>query len=710
MAFAFGQLAATTSKKHANLELRENPVLVDSRESSNKYVLILTDEYLVGKNLKNLQVLLKQNSITDYIMVCALNVDVMKSDIKGNLSDFYANNQSSWHQYSQDARAIVSVGDALYSINKSTILLVDHFRDVIFNKTHYWAPKAHNWVFPIDTMSELFPPTGNPTPAITWKLRFAEHQLQQLNILKLNKPRLVKPKLIEITSREQLLEVFAEYKDKKHIALDIETSGFNFMTDRLGCFSFAFNSHTAYFSEWDPKIVDPHELNQLLDGKIIIGANFKFDTKFFWKNGVFEKAEGVDEENIWKYPEKTNLHVHEDIVQLGHVLNELRSNGLKSLAYMYTTHGGYDDALETYKKTKRIDNYLDIDKDVLKEYATMDALVTYAVWEAEQRHLDWIDENFPNEKLPNKTMRMYYEDVMMPAVRAFTRIEYQGVYVDRDLLNLSRQELLDMIDDLEGQLRKAWKLDASFDISSPTQLGKLFEKMGWEDLGRNKRGIYSTSDDLLERWKQLGHEEIALMQKLRSVKTVLRAFISESATSSTEAMIGTIDINANKGWEQYIVEHPDHSNKMHPVFNVMRTDTGRCKSNSPNMQNIPAHGPLAKKVKRCLAAPDPKEYYLSTIDYGSLQIRLAAIDTVLNDMGKDVALYEVYTNPELGGDMHSNTGWAVFAKGREFELDIVEVFDDKTNKTYKFFADEFIKTKRGKIPAKELQETDELLM
>lgn len=132
----------------------------------------------------------------------------------------------------------------------------------------------------------------------------------------------------------------------------------------------------------------------------------------------------------------------------------------------------------------------------------------------------------------------------------------------------------------------------------------------------------------------------------------------------------------------------------------------------PNMQNVPAghgaNGDLASLVKKCITTPDPEEYYLSTLDYASLQMRLAAIDTNLNDGGRDKNLYNIYLDPKMGGDMHSRTGFGVFAEGRDFDLEIIEIEEDgKPSKT--FFGGEFVNTKnRGEIQARNLSPSDVL--
>jgi len=210
--------------------------------------------------------------------------------------------------------------------------------------------------------------------------------------------------------------------------------------------------------------------------------------------------------------------------------------------------------------------------------------------------------------------------------------------------------------------------------------------------------VYKTSDAHLERWKQKGHLEIGKLQQLRSLRVLLKTFISPEE-------------DAEKGWEQYVRWHEEDSSwRMHPTYNVMRTESGRCKSDSPNMQNVPAHGAQAELVKRCITTPDPKEYYLCTLDYASLQMRLAAIDTNLNEGGRDHSLYNVYTDPKMGGDMHSRTGYGVFAEGQDFELEIIDIVNEETGETRTAFGGEIIKTEnRGAIFARDLESTDILL-
>lgn len=484
--------------------------------------------------------------------------------------------------------------------------------------------------------------------------------------------------IVKAETVEDFREICEFHYGAEKLCLDLETSGFDFMIDRIGCITMSFDGRTGYYTPWN--IVDKKALNELLASvKMQIGANLKFDVRFLWRNGI--PAARIDS----------------DTVQLGHVLNEQRSNSLKAHAFFYTQYGGYDRDLDRYVERTGIDDYTAIPEHIMIPYATMDSIVTWLVHEALQRQLDWADETYPNEKLPEWTMRRYYEEVMMPAVNAFAEIEYRGVYTDKEKLASSRDYIWSEINRIENDLRALWGVDDSFDFNSTKRLGELFERLGWEDLGRSKVDVYQTADVHLSKWVKLGHEGVKEFQRLRSLKTILKTFISAADDSE-------------KGWAQYLRDHEeDNSSRMHPTFNVMRTESGRCKCSNPNMQNVPSHGEFANLVKSCITTPDPSEYFLSTIDYASLQIRLAAIDTNLNEAGRDENLYNVYLDPKMGGDMHSRTGYGVFAHGRDFKLDIVEV-EKEDGTLHTFYGDEWIKTSRGAIQAKDLKEDDELLI
>jgi DNA polymerase I-like protein with 3'-5' exonuclease and polymerase domains len=691
--FAFGGLSVASTKKSLAADLIQDIVQIDHTNDKGPYVLVLLDEYYYPDKLKRISIFLERNGIKNYKAVTSLNCVIPKEDLKGEISRFYRINQSKWKQHAEGAKGIIAVGAALYAINQSSDLMTYCFYDVMFNKSYFWSPDANTWVFPIDSFQEIFMPiqykgdsagmyhVESNAPINTYKTHFAEYQFKQITSLRLIPYHTEKPELITIQSLEEFQTFAKQHMKEKILSCDLETSGLDFMKNRIGCISFSFDGKTGYLAPW--RFVDVALLDKMFEtAEIVVGANFKFDVRFLWKNGV------------------PHARIDEDTVQLGHVLNEQRFNGLKSHSFYYTPFGGYDRDLDRYREKTGIDDYLLIPEHILFPYATMDAVVTYLVYVALLEQIRHVDKTMPNEKDSSWTMERYYREVMLPAVNTFVKIEYHGVYTDRELLATSRLAMQTEIMEIENELAMKWAVGGGFDFNSSNELGKLFERLGFEDLGRAKNGNYKTSDASLERWAVRGHSEIKRLQRLRTLNTLLKTFISK-------------DEDSEKGWENYIRSHDDGSTRMHPTFNVMRTESGRCRSDSPNMQNVPAghgvNGDLATLVKKCITTPNPDEFYLSTLDYASLQMRLAAIDTNINEDGRDQSLYNIYTDPKMGGDMHSRTGFGVFAEGREFNLDVVEVErEDGTTKTY--FGGEFVKTKnRGSVQARDLVATDSLV-
>ena len=107
-----------------------------------------------------------------------------------------------------------------------------------------------------------------------------------------------------------------------------------------------------------------------------------------------------------------------------------------------------------------------------------------------------------------------------------------------------------------------------------------------------------------------------------------------------------------------------------------------------------------------------KSFFLATADFSSLEARLAAIDTSLNDTGLDPTLFQVYKDHSDTSDLHSMTGFNTFCKS--VNMKVIHVYDDKSNKDYVFAATSNIRVKKAdgtekKVQAQFLESTDEIL-
>lgn len=682
MAYTFGNINVAAKKHVLNLQVKDSCVLLDKSEGYSKIdspIIVLTDEYYNAFQVRAISLFLESNRITRYKILSALNCpitkDQIKEDQKSGLVDFYRNNSFDFWKEIPAGAVIIPSGAALYSITRADDLYSSHVFQRIFGKSHFWFSRTGNsqgnWIFPIESFRDLFASGFNSQAVDSFKTKLAMFQFKEILSKKCwYSPRYPQLKKIFISSKEEFVSEF--YEKNKHrrgdlLAWDLETSGFSFLNDRIGCFTASFDGITGYYIPWN--LVDISLLNEILGNNVQLGANLKFDIKFLKREGV------------------TKARVDEDVIALGHVLDETRSNSLKSLAYFYTEYGGYDYALDEYKRKTRVDNYLEIPEDLLREYAIMDAIVTWRVFKNMYTHLKQLDEKYPNEWNTGWNLERYYRERVIPSTNMYAKIEYTGTYVDMAKLSDVREKVTERLKEVRVELADKLGVSKHFDFDSPAKLGKLFYDRGWEEYGLNKKGEYQCADYQLERWART-HPEVKLIQEMRTLNVFLKTFIGDEA--------------GEKGWMKHIVYHPeDNSYRMHASYNAMGTESGRTRCSNPNMMNIPTRGKFAKEIKKCIVPPNPDDYYLMTIDYSALQMRLAALDS------DDPELCSLFLTKGKKADVHCKTAYGVFVKGKKFPIDQITVEQD--GKQYFFLGGEQVLTERGEIFARDLKETDTLI-
>lgn len=706
MAFEFGGVdlsKTTTSKSISSLYCGQF-----KKATGEGHVLVLIDTLLSASALRALSMYLSKvfsNRKLDIVSLTNSKESAEEVASQGVLKFFKNKRKDSFLEYIiPEETIIITMGRALYGLNLALDVDVEDFYDNILGKTFYYSPVSGTHVFPVDSFDDLFilnPKTSSYRIQEAYKATFALSQFELLNsrYAELKSPPVApRPTLIRVGSKEQASNLFKKYSTGCKVAWDLETSGFDFIEDRIGCVQLSFDGNVGYFIPWE--FVDIDIFNKFLGNKQQIGQNLKFDCKFARQAGV------------------SNALPWSDTMILGQTLGEYKSNGLKALAYYYTPYGGYDKELDDYIDMYHPATYLDIPEKILSKYATMDAIVNYLVHEKMQEQLTLVDNKFPPTEPNAKTLRYYYEKIRMPAYRTFIEIEMTGVYVDMKIWDEGSkdvmQRLLDLIDTLKNDLRideflvapvldfavsfgvEEEEEDLLFDneyfktLNSPSRLARLVEWLGWADYGRAKNGTYLTGDDALSRWDNDGCQGASSLKEFRSYRTLLKTFLGIPGSK--------------EGWRKYIRYHPeDNSYRLHPSYRVMGAESGRNTCDSPNWQQIPSSSLGADLIKKIITVPNPEEYYLATLDYSSLQIRLAAIDS------QDPYLCKIYReDPEA--DLHSVTAYEVFCKGREFEVEEF-TFEDK-GRTIVKFAHEKVKIIRGgkkmEMAAKDIVETDEL--
>ena len=664
-------------------------------DAHNKEMLVAIDKFLTSSGLPR------------YILVSCLNCrfankdevvleesesypndDTLFKKLDGGKIKFFKNHKSNFEDYLKEGTPVIATGASLYSLLMEDDIFTSYTYQAIFGKTWFTfskdlTDKNQISVFPIDSFEQLFQ-LGTDKPIDSFKTKRAKFQCKKVATIGGNPlPKFPKLNKIFVSSAEEFDSLFYDVvKDKKDeiLAWDLETSGLSFMKDRIGCITLSFDGLTGWYIPW--RYVDKEKLNEVMGNNRLLSANGKFDCKFLWKNGV------------------PNARIDEDVITLGHTLDETRSNSLKTLAFFYSEFGGYERELDEYKeKMGRNINYLDIPENILREYAVMDAIVTKRIFDNMLKHLRELDVNYPNKAYPSDTLEVYYRQRRIPAENLYAGIEYRGVYVNKDKLDALRVKMTDYLNNLKKEICNELGVPEDFNLSSATELGKLLKKLKWENLGVSKTGEYLTGDYQLERWAK-NHPVAAKLQNMRSVATLINGFVGDNGESSImDKFLGEVNDEGTKGWSQYLVYHEeDGTYRMHPDYFPMGTDSGRTRCAKPNMQNVPTHGMFTSDIKKCLCTPNDEEYYMVTIDYSSLQMRLAAMDYVKDDL-----LKQTFRHPDA--DVHSATAWATFMKGKP--QNITEITLRNSEETLNYLGGEKIMTtNRGEIIASELEETD----
>lgn len=700
MSFTFGNINTSSKKESLTLKRYENNILLDYSNKSSSYnstPVVLVDEHYSSAKVEAIKQFLVSKGLSKFMIVSAINCDIDEKIMKkeGKIK-FYRNHISNFEEVLPKNCPIITSGAAIYSLLREDDIYPSYVQQIIFGKSNFLFSKdltsenCHR-VFPIESFNILFRKDFKDLNK-SYKVKLAKLQIETV-VKKGDTPTPRYPNLnkIFIHDLKEFNEIFYEpNKDRRDevLAWDLETSGLNFLKDRIGCITLSFDGITGYYIPW--RVIEQEnnkqKLNTILSNNRQLGANIKFDVKFLWKNGV--PAARIDE----------------DVITLGHTLDETRSNSLKTLAFFYSEFGGYERPLDLIKdkigKGRDVNYIEDIPETILWDYAVMDAIVTRRVYSNMINHLQDLDRRHPNELYPLNGIEQYYKNRRIPAENMYSRIEYKGVYVDKYRLDALREEMQSHLRDLKNQLSEAFEVSSNFEWGSSKQLGQLLEAKGWEELGRSKDGDFLVGDFQLKRWKKT-HKEAKIIAEMKSISTMLNTFVGNETSNSVLAdFLGINDEEGEKGWTKCLVYHPeDNSWRMHPNFKPMNTDSGRSKCTAPNMQQVPSHSDWASKIKQCIVTPNDDEYFMVTIDYSSLQMRLACIDSRQEDL-----LHEVLRRPKA--DVHSATAWSTLAKGNKYDISTISViFNDGSQKVY-LGGEELLTDNKGTLIASDLQKSD----
>jgi len=215
-----------------------------------------------------------------------------------------------------------------------------------------------------------------------------------------------------------------------------------------------------------------------------------------------------------------------------------------------------------------------------------------------------------------------YRDVEIPLIEVLADMEFVGVLVDSDALDVMDAELREEMGKIELGIYAL--AGGPFNISSPKQLQEiLFTKLGLP-VGKKTKTGHSTDESVLLDLAA-SHPICSEILKYRELAKLRSTYV-----------------------EGLIVEIHPRTGRVHTSYNQTITATGRLSSSSPNLQNIPVDRDRhdIRSVFRC-----PPGTRLLSADYSQVELRILA------HMSRDPVLKRAF---EEGRDVHDETARLVF--------------------------------------------------
>ncbi len=405
-----------------------------------------------------------------------------------------------------------------------------------------------------------------------------------------------------VEGEEAILELVKKLSIQKEISFDSETNHIDANEAELVGLSFSFADAEGYYvpcPDYEEGVV--HILNHfknIFEDEAVswVGQNIKYDLLVLKWYGFELKGKLFD-------------------TMLAHYVIE--SEGRRNMDLLSAQYLGYLPVSITEligKKGKGQITMRDVDIEKVKEYAVEDADIT--------RQLKHIF--FPY--LIEKQVEKVFNEVESPLVKVLADMEFEGVKVDMNFLNVYSKEL--ETEALKCEQSVYEQAGIKFNLASPKQLGEvLFEKM---QIGiktkKTKGGQHATGEDVL----------LKLAKENPIVENILNF---RELTKLKSTYVDALPQIVNK-----------RTQRVHTCYGQAIAVTGRLSSNNPNLQNIPIRTERGREIRKAFI-PRDSDHLIISADYSQIELRIVA------GISGDPAMCEAFKS---GKDIHTATAAKVF--------------------------------------------------
>lgn len=217
-----------------------------------------------------------------------------------------------------------------------------------------------------------------------------------------------------------------------------------------------------------------------------------------------------------------------------------------------------------------------------------------------------------------------YECLDRPIVSILSKMEVNGIAVDRKVLEGLTEQLSDKVRKLEDKIY--FIAGEPFNIGSPKQLATIMHGKLGIALGKKSKKTkeYSTNVTALEGLVD-AHPIVEFVLEWRHLSKIINTYTN--------------------GLLKYI----KGDGRIHTNYRIESTSTGRISSQNPNMQNIPIKSEVGRRIRGAFIAKE--DYTLIAADYSQIELRLLA-----HISGEDVLIDQINN----GVDIHSLTASQIF--------------------------------------------------
>ena len=214
--------------------------------------------------------------------------------------------------------------------------------------------------------------------------------------------------------------------------------------------------------------------------------------------------------------------------------------------------------------------------------------------------------------------------LMHDGILALARVEQNGIAIDMDVLEANTAAIKKEVSDIKASLLKSdvWRLwskvhGANAKLNSGPQLASIiFERL---QLGTPS---YTETGAIIVDAEALSHIDHPFVRDWSRLQILGKLEGTYLAGIKRETIRGFI----------------------HPVFNLHRARSYRSSSDSPNFQNFPVRNTEAARVIRSCFIPRAKNRRLLEIDFGGIEVKVAAC------YHKDPTMLKYIRDPST--DMH----------------------------------------------------------